>query len=202
MPDGSQFSEIKVQPHNIEAEQALLGALLLNNEILDRVISLIDQEHFFDPLHGHIYGLIKHFVSKDKLASPVTLKPLISMHEGFKDLGGPAYLVRCAETVISPTAAPEYARFIRDLWARRCAIDVGNQIIDSAGSTQDPDQTADNIIDLAEGNLAKLRTDTTTQRSLISYRDAMAEGLDLASQAYNRGGVPEISTGLDRPTNC
>lgn len=197
MPDGSQFSEMKVQPHSIEAEQALLGALLLNNGILDRVINLIDQEHFYDPLHAHLYMLIKHFVGKDKLASPVTLKPLISIHEGFEQVGGATYLVRCAETVISATAAPEYALLIRDCWARRCAIEVGTKIIDSAGSTRDPDETTDTIIDIAEGSLAKLRTDTTTQRTLISYRDAMAEGLDLASEAYNRGGVPEISTGLD-----
>lgn len=191
-------TEVRIQPHSIESEQAILGALLLDNSVYDRVAQILEPEHFYDPVHAHIFKLIKHFVSKDKLASPITLKGVLGMNEGFKELGGTEYLVRLVGAVVTVSALPEYARMVRDLWARRKTIEVAEQLIQQATDFDNPDQSSDTVIDIAEGELAELRTSVTTSRTLISYAEAMEEGLNLASQAHSRGGTPEISSGIEK----
>ena len=88
-------------PHNIEAEQQLLGAILTNNDVYDRIASLVKAEHFFDPVHQRIFEKTAARIQKNALASPVTLKPFFEDDEGLKELGGPAYLVRMAGAAIS-----------------------------------------------------------------------------------------------------
>mgnify|MGYP003563159626 CR=1 FL=1 len=83
-------------PHNIEAEQQLLGAILTNNDVFDRISSLVKAEHFFDPVHARIFEIASARIQKNALASPVTLKAFLEDDPGLKELGGPAYLVRLA----------------------------------------------------------------------------------------------------------
>jgi len=82
MADGAIGREMRIQPHNIEAEQALLGALLVNNEVYDRVAQLIEPRHFYDPLHGRIFEVAARRIQQGALATPVTLKPFFESDPG------------------------------------------------------------------------------------------------------------------------
>ncbi len=97
-------------PHSIEAEQQLLGAILTNNDVYDRVASVIGSQHFYDPVHARIYEVAAARIAKNALASPVTLKAFLEHDEGLKELGGPAYLARLAGAAISAFAVRDYAR--------------------------------------------------------------------------------------------
>jgi replicative DNA helicase len=112
-------------PHSIEAEQQVLGAILTNNDIFDRIASVVQAQHFFDPVHQRIYEVASARIQKNALASPVTLKAFLEGDEGLKELGGPAYLVRLAGAAISAFAARDYAQLIYDLAIRRELIASG-----------------------------------------------------------------------------
>ena len=100
MADGSNMDAPEqglAQPHNIEAEQALLGALLVNNEIYDRISGIINESHFYDPVHGRIFEVAARRTQKNALASPVTLKAFLEDDPGLAEMGGPPSLARLAE---------------------------------------------------------------------------------------------------------
>ncbi len=120
--------ETDMLPHSIEAEQQLLGAILTNNDIYDRIASIVRAEHFFDPVHRRIYEIAIARIQKNALASPVTLKGYLEEDEGLKQLGGPAYLARIAGAAISAFAARDYAQMIHDLAVRRELIGLGRDI--------------------------------------------------------------------------
>src|SRR3954464_15261889 len=97
-------------PHNIEAEQSLLGAILVNNEACDRVSSFLDPSHFFEAVHARIYESAATLIRAGKLASPVTLKTYFERDETLKDIGGPVYLARLAAAATTIINAEEYGR--------------------------------------------------------------------------------------------
>ena len=115
-------------PHNIEAEQQLLGAILTNNDVYDRIASLVKADHFFDPVHQRIFEICAARIQKNALASPVTVKAFLEDDPGLKELGGPAYLVRLAGAAISAFAARDYAQMLYDLAVRRELIALGRDI--------------------------------------------------------------------------
>ncbi|MEM9046730.1 MAG: DnaB-like helicase N-terminal domain-containing protein, partial [Pseudomonadota bacterium] len=104
-------------PHNIEAEQAVLGAILLNNEAFYQV--RLEGCDFFDPVHGRIFAACKQEVESGRLVSPVTLKVQMADDEGLRALGGSKYLLNLAEAVISLSSMRDYCRVLRGLTARR-----------------------------------------------------------------------------------
>ena len=104
---GVEAAPADQMPHSIEAEQQLLGAILTNNDIFDRVSAIIGKEHFYDPVHARIYEVAAARIQKNALASPVTLKAFLEDDEGLKELGGPAYLARIAGAAISAFALHE-----------------------------------------------------------------------------------------------
>ena len=130
MADGGQITEQRLQPHNIEAEQALLGALLLNNDIFDRISAILEPHHFYDPVHGRIFSTAAQRIQKNALASPVTLKPFLADDDGLAELGGADYLARLAGAAISIVAAKDYAQMVRDMALRRDLIRI--RIVDDA----------------------------------------------------------------------
>ncbi len=121
----SNAPEEDTLPHNIEAEQQLLGAILTNNDIYDRIAALVKAEHFFEPVHARIFEIAVARIQKNALASPVTLKAYLEEDEGLKELGGPAYLARLAGSAISAFAARDYAQMIYDLAVRRELMSLG-----------------------------------------------------------------------------
>ena len=124
-------------PHNIEAEQQLLGAILTNNDVYDRVASVINETHFYDPVHARIYEVSASRIAKNALASPVTLKAFLEDDPGLKELGGPAYLVRLAGAAISSFAARDYAQMIYDLAIRRKLMVLGKDIAAKASRVEE-----------------------------------------------------------------
>ena len=145
MADGGtgMEAEVKTLPHNIEAEQALLGALLVNNEVYDRIAAIVDDSHFFDPVHQRIFEKAAARIQKNMLVSPVTLKAFFEDDEGLQELGGAAYLARLAGASISLFAAKDYAQQIYDLALRRDLISIGQDIAGKAASVEvdkEPDE--------------------------------------------------------------
>ncbi|MEL6476677.1 MAG: replicative DNA helicase [Pseudomonadota bacterium] len=200
MPDGqttqNSTSETQLQPHNIEAEQALLGALLLNNDCYDRIASIIGAHHFYDPVHGRIFDLAAKRIQKNVLASPVTLKPFLEDDEGLKELGGTEYLVTLAKATISLVSVKDYARSIRDLALRRDLIRIGEEIQTSA-QTFDPDKEPQDQITEAEQALYTLGETGKYEGGFVDFSMAATMAANMVNAAFQRGGgLAGIPTGL------
>ena len=189
-------SEPDSLPHNIEAEQQLLGAILTNNDIYDRISSLIKAEHFFDPVHQRIFEIAAARILKNALASPVTLKAFMEDDSGLRELGGPAYLARIAGAAISAYAARDYAQMIYDLAVRRDLIQLGRDIAARAAQVDVDSEPKEQITD-AEQKLYKLGEQGVAERGFQSFLKAVTEAVNVANAAYQRdGGLAGISTGL------
>ena len=183
-------------PQNIEAEQQLLGAILTNNDIFDRVAAIIGPEHFFDPVHARIFETCAARIHKNLLVSPVTLKPYFEEDEGLRELGGPSYLVRLQGASISAFAARDYAQMIYDLAIRRELISLGQDIASRAGVVDTESDPRSQIVD-AEQKLYKLAEQGQTDSGFQSFLKAVTDAVNIANAAYQRdGGLAGISTGL------
>ncbi|PKP66853.1 MAG: replicative DNA helicase, partial [Alphaproteobacteria bacterium HGW-Alphaproteobacteria-8] len=196
MADGAIGRELRIQPHNIEAEQALLGALLVNNEVYDRVAQLIEPRHFYDPLHGRIFEIAARRIQQGALATPVTLKPFFESDPGMVEVGGPAYLARLAGGAISIFNARDYAQAIHDLALRRELILLGDEISARAGAVTTDSEPRDQIVE-AEQALYALAEKGKYEGGFVSFLRAAKEALDTANAAYQRdGGLAGVSSGL------
>jgi len=189
-------AEPEALPHNIEAEQQLLGAILTNNDIYDRIANLVKPEHFFDPVHQRIFEIAVARIAKNALASPVTLKGYLEEDEGLKELGGPAYLARIAGAAISAYAARDYAQMIYDLAVRRELIGLGRDISAQAQTIAVDNDPKDQIVE-AEQRLYKLGEQGHAEKGFVSFLKASLEAVTSAAAAYQReGGLAGVSTGL------
>ncbi|KMW57551.1 Replicative DNA helicase [Candidatus Rhodobacter oscarellae] len=189
--------DVETLPHNIEAEQQLLGAILTNNDTYDRVASVINAGHFYDPVHARIFEVAAARIAKNALASPVTLKAFLEEDEGLKELGGPAYLVRLAGAAISSFAARDYAQMIYDLAIRRDLIGLGGNIAAKAAKVDVKSEPREQIIE-AEQALYKLGEQGQSESGFQSFLKAVTDAVNQANAAYQRDGdMAGISTGLD-----
>ena len=185
-----------VLPHNVEAEQQLLGAILTNNDIYDRIAAIIGAQHFYEPVHARIFEVASSRIAKNNLASPVTLKAFLEDDEGLKELGGPAYLVRLAGAAISGFAARDYAQMIYDLAIRRELIGLGRHISDKAAKVDIASEPKEQIVE-AEQALYALGEQGQTDSGFQSFLRAVTDAVNSANAAYQRdGGLSGISTGL------
>ncbi len=193
---GIEAADADQMPHSIEAEQQLLGAILTNNDIFDRVASIITKDHFYDPVHARIYDTAAVRIAKNALASPVTLKAFLEDDEGLKELGGPAYLARLAGAAISAFAARDYAQMIYDLAIRRELITLGRNISDKARTMDISVEPKSQIVE-AEQELYKLAEQGTAESGFQSFLRAVTDAVQVANAAYQRdGGLAGVSTGL------
>ncbi|MBV0911481.1 replicative DNA helicase [Anianabacter salinae] len=195
-PDQPKADDIETIPHSIEAEQQLLGAILTNNDIFDRVAAIIEPEHFYDPVHRRIYETAATRIQKNALASPVTLKSFLEDDEGLKELGGGAYLAKLAGAAISSFAARDYAQMLYDLAIRRQLIELGNEISGKAAKVDVASEPADQIVE-AEQRLYQLAEKGQADTGFQSFLRAVTDAVQVANAAYMReGGLAGISTGL------
>ncbi|MDA9953447.1 replicative DNA helicase [Planktomarina sp.] len=190
-------SEVSIGvPHSIEAEQQLLGAILTNNDLFDRVASIVRAEHFYDPVHARIFETAAARIAKNNLASPVTLKAFLEDDAGLAELGGPAYLVRLAGAAISSFAVRDYAEMIYDLAIRRELINVGNDIAAKAARVDVDSEPREQIVE-AEQKLYALAEQGQTEQGFQSFLTAVTDAVKVANAAYQReGGLAGVSTGL------
>ncbi|PIB24379.1 replicative DNA helicase [Amylibacter kogurei] len=192
----AEASESPTLPHNIEAEQALLGALLVNNDVYDRIASVVKDIHFFDPVHGRIFQVISARIQKNALASPVTIKAFMEDDEGLAELGGPAYLARLAGASVSVFAARDYAQMIYDMAIRRDLMSIGEEISQKAANIEVASEPKDQIVE-AEQKLYSLSEQGQVESGFQSFLQAVTEAVTQANAAYQRdGGLAGISTGL------
>ncbi|SFU99102.1 DnaB-like helicase C terminal domain-containing protein, partial [Aliiroseovarius crassostreae] len=183
-------------PHLIEAEQQLLGALLTNNDVFDRVDGMLKTEHFYDPVHARIYDTIAQRIRSHRLASPVTLKAFMEDDEGLKELGGPAYLVRLAGAAISSFAIKDYAQQIVDLATRRELILLSADLAARAAKSEVDETPKDLIVD-TEQKLYQMGEKGETGQAFQSFLKSVTGAVNIANAAYQRDGqLSGISTGL------
>ncbi|MBT7898261.1 MAG: replicative DNA helicase, partial [Rhodospirillales bacterium] len=122
------YVDVPDLPHNFEAEQALLGAILINNEAHTRVSEFLLGEHFYDPVHGRIYDACAKLIERHQVANPVTLQSLFEGDEALSDAGGAKYLGRLAATAVTVINAGDYGRTLFDLHLRRKLIELSGEI--------------------------------------------------------------------------
>ena len=184
----------KELPNNIEAEQSVIGSILVTNEIFDEINTIISNVNFYDPMHQKIFNAIESMIYKGMLANPITLK---NYFENEKDeLNIPEYLVKITKFSTSARQAIEYSKIIYDMFVRRELIKISEQIIDNA-KENDLDNSGQNIIENSEKLLYDLAEKGTFSSSLIKFDDAMKQTIEMASAAYkNEGGIVGVPTGL------
>jgi replicative DNA helicase len=183
-------------PHNIEAEQALLGALLFDNEVYQRVGDWLKTDHFYDPLHARIFEAASQLIMAGSLADAVVLKTRFERDPGMAEIGGAVYLADLMRESPEPASATEYARLIYDLALRRELIRFGEGVSYSALDSIDSVPAA-SVLEEAERGLFALAETGSAQRTLRPFHEALEESLRMASAAYQRGGgLSGTSTGL------
>ncbi|MDQ2088365.1 replicative DNA helicase [Marimonas arenosa] len=193
---GAEVQNPETMPHSIEAEQQLLGAILTNNDIYDRVAAIIGPQHFYDPVHARIFETAAARIAKNNLASPVTLKAFFEDDEGLKELGGPAYLARLAGAAISAFAVRDYAQMIYDLAIRRDLIRLGQDISAKAARVDVASEPKEQIVE-AEQALYQLAEQGQAETGFQSFLKAVTDAVNVANAAYQRdGGLAGLATGL------
>jgi len=192
-PETPVFRE---EPHNLEAEQALLGAILVNNEALDRVSSFLKPAHFFDPLHGRIFETASKLIMGGKRATPITLKTFFQADEPVGELSVPQYLGRLAANATTIINAEDYGRTVYDLAVRRQLIEIGETMVNTAyDSPIDAPPSAQ--IEGAEQQLYELAETGKYGSGFEPFSSALTDAIDMAANAYRRdGGLSGLATGF------
>ena len=184
----------KELPNNIEAEQAVIGSILVQNEIFDEISTVISFVNFYDPMHQKIFTAIESLIYKGMLANPITLK---NYFENEKDeLNIPEYLVKVTKFSTPTRQAIEYSRIIYDMFVRRELIKISENTIDAA-KLNALDVNGQNIIENSERLLFDLAEKGSFNSSLVKFDEAMKQTIEMASIAIkNDEGIVGVPTGL------
>ena len=147
----------KQMPCNIEAEQALIGSILVSNDIYDEITSIVDAKKFFDPIHVKIFDTIEKLISKGLLANPITLKNYFENNEGLKELGGQEYLIKITKfSTTSVKQAIDYANIIHEMHVRRELIKISESVLNEASNDNEIASSGEEMIQNAEKSLFDL----------------------------------------------
>lgn len=188
------FSQIL--PHNLEAEQALLGGLLHQNSALERVSDFLRSEHFFNPVHGRIFEAISHFITRNQLANPITLSHYFKDDPALQEAGGAAYLAQLAGHVVSLMNTADYGKQIYDLYLRRQLVLLGEDIIQEARTHRLGENASQNI-EKAEKHLFDLAMTGKGERTFTPFSKALTDALETAQVAFKRDShVVGVTTGF------
>src|SRR5437588_10760652 len=172
-------------PHNIEAEQALLGAILVNNEALYRVTDFLEPQHFFEPIHRQIYDIARTLIRTGKLASPVTLKTFLPADLDIAGLTLSQYLARLAAEATTIINAVDYGRTVYDLAIRRELIQIGEEMVNGAYDAP-VDFAPREQIEEAERRLYDLAETGRYGGGFQKFETALTTAVDRAASAYER----------------
>ena len=187
----NNFEEL---PNNIEAEQSVIGTILVSNEIFDEINTIISSKNFYDPMHQKIFEAIENLIYKGMLANPITLKNYFENEKD--DLNVPDYLVKVTKFSTSSRQAIEYSRIIYDMFVRRELIKISEGTIDSA-KLKDLNISGKNIIENSEKLLFDLAEKGSFNSSLVKFDEALKFTIEMASNAYkNDEGIVGVPTGL------
>ena len=190
-------SEAPSLPHNVEAEAALLGALMIDNRLAEDIQLKLRPDHFFEPLHARIYEQILKLIDRNMIASPVTLRPLFDADEEMKELGGPSYLAQLTGSGAAIIGARDFAGQIYELALLRALLGVGREMVEQALDTsEDVDPTGQ--IEAAESALYRVAEEGGGEGTVKSFAEATRAAVMMAEKALNTGGgLSGITTGLE-----
>ena len=177
----------RLPPSNVQAEQALLGALLANNRAYERVSEFLAPDHFADPIHGRIYQAIVRPIEAGQLADAVTLKAEFEHSGILEEVGGTAYLAQLLTAMVGIINASEYGRTIHDAWLRRQLIDIGETVVNNAFGA-DAELDGAQQIEAAEHSLFQLANDGAVGGGFVSLERALTEGDSRRGTCIKRAG--------------
>jgi replicative DNA helicase len=184
-------------PHNIEAEAALLGAMMIDNRIAEDVQLKLRPEHFFEPLHGRVYEAILRLVDKNMIANPVTLRPMFEADASMRDLGGAGYLAQLTGSGAALIGARDFATQVYELALLRALIAVGRGMVETALDTSESVDPKSQIEE-AEVALYRVAEQGGEEGGVKTFGQATRIAVATAERALNSGGhVSGITTGLD-----
>jgi len=193
-PSGDET--IAQTPHNLEAEQALLGALLFDNAAYERLSDQLQARHFYEPFHARLFAAIEDHIRKGQLAEPIVLLERFRRDPAFEELGGIRYLADLVDRAPPAANAAEYGRVIYDLSLRRDLIRIGGDIAANAVHSE-ANQTARDQIESAEQQLYTLAETGSSSTGFVEFADALRGAVEMAAEAFGRdGGLAGVSTGL------
>ncbi len=189
------------QPSNLEAEQALIGSVLVNNDVIDEVSTFIRPSIFYDPAHIKIYEVIENLNNKGMVANPITLKNFFEKDNMLNEVGGTEYLVKLTRFSGSTKQAIDYAKIIHEMYLRRELVSISEKLSYDTLNASDQEQDAENIIESTEKSLFNLAERGSFSQSFIEFKKAVDKTIEMATLAMqsDRGviGVPTGLTDLD-----
>ncbi|MBI2248397.1 MAG: replicative DNA helicase [Brevundimonas diminuta] len=191
-PDAVQVSSM---PHNLEAEQALLGSLMFDNAVFERLSDRLRGSHFYEPFHQRLFDAIEDHIRQGLLAEPTILMERFKQDPAFQEFGGLRYLADLVDRAPPAANAPDYARVVYDLALRRDLIRIGGEIIKEAPNPETP---ADEQIEQAEQTLYSLAETGKPSSGFVSFSHALSGAVEMAGEAYQREGkLAGLATRLD-----
>ena len=187
----------KEMPCNIEAEQAVIGSILVSNDIFDEISPILDSQKFFDPIHIKIFQTIENLINKGLLANPITLKNHFENNEGLKELGGQEYLIKITKFSTSIKQTIDYAKIVQEMHVRRELIKISESVSYEASNNSDVSSSGEEIIQNAEKSLFDLAERGHFSQSFMKFESALKQTIDMAKSAYqNDEGIVGVPTGL------
>jgi replicative DNA helicase len=185
----------KSQPSNLEAEQALLGSILVNNDIIDEVSTIINSTSFYDPAHTKIYEVVETLNNKGMIANPITLKNFFEKDNMLDEVGGTEYLVKLTRFSGSTKQAIDDAKVIHEMYLRRELVLISDKL--SFDTLNTKEENAENIIESTEKSLFDLAERGSFSQSFLKFNKALDQTIEMATLAMkNDRGIVGVPTGL------
>ena len=185
------------QPSNLEAEQALLGSILVNNDIIDEVSTIVNSSIFYDPAHIKIYEVIQSLNNKGMIANPITLKNFFEKDNMLSEVGGTEYLVKLTRFSSSAKQAVDYAKIIHEMYLRRELVQISDQLSVDTLNANSQEQNAESIIENTEKSLFDLAERGSFSQSFLKFNEALDQTIEMATLAMKSDqGIVGVPTGL------
>ena len=187
-------NEANELPNNIEAEQSVIGSILVSNEMFDEINMIITSKNFYDPMHQKIFSAIEKLIYGGMLANPITLKNYFEKEKD--EINVPDYLIKITKFSTAKRQTTEYSKLIYDLFVKRELIKISENIIDTA-KLNDLDHDGQSIIENFERSLFDLAEKGSFSSQLVKFDEALRMTIEMASNAYkNEEGIVGVPTGL------
>jgi replicative DNA helicase len=185
------------QPANLEAEQALLGSILVNNDIIDEISTLVTSNIFYDPAHVKIFEVIESLNNKGMIANPITLKNFFEKDNMLTEVGGTEYLVKLTRFSGSVKQAVDYAKIIHEMYLRRELVQISDKLSADTLNANSQEQNAENIIESTEKSLFDLAERGSFSQSFLKFNQALDQTIEMATLAMKSDqGIVGVPTGL------
>ena len=193
----NNFKQENKLPSNIEAEQALIGSILVNNDIIDEISNIVNHKNFYDPLHSKIYNLIENLHNKGMIANPITLKNSFENDTALSEIGGTEYLVKLTRFSSSVKQSIDYAKIVHEKFVKRELVQISETLSDEAVD-ETIDKTGENIIQDTEKSLFDLAERGTFHQSFLKFNQALDQTIEMATNAMKSDhGIVGVPTGLN-----